>query len=379
MQSKQVLVVGLGGSGCKVVSCLADADTATCAVSSDAKSLAAARAATKLQIGKSLTRGMGTGGDVQLARQAAGQEADMIRSLFEGVDLVILVTGLGGGTGSGAGPVLLDMARASGAVTLGFVTLPFDFEGADRKARADRALAEFRRNADAVVVIPNDRLFESVDATRVKDAFARADAVLAHGASALCRAITHPGFISLDFADLRRLVRHGRGLCTFGYGQGKGKQRARSALKDLLGNPMLEQGRVVAEATSLLISIVGGAGLTLKEVGDIMGGISEKTGPDTEVFMGTVIDEDAGQQVAVNVLAAGRRAVPAGTDAGEKPRVREPREHDMGAGAARQLQTSFRLDASGKGRFKNVEPTVLDGEDLDIPTFLRRGLNVEDL
>jgi len=351
-------------------------EKAMCAVNTDSKSLAASQATTKLQIGQGVTKGLGTGGDAQLGREAAEADVEMIRGLFPETDLVMLVVALGGGTGSGAAPVILETARSTGAMTMCFATLPFGFEAADRRERAGRALDNLREVADAVVVVPNDRLFESVDDGRVADAFDKADEVLAHGVSALCLAITRPGLIDLDFADVRRVVHVGQGICALGYGDGRGKNRAERAVAHLLGSPLLEKGRLLAEARSLLVSVVGGPDLTLKEVSEVMHGISAKTENGPEILMGTVIEEEWRNRVVVTVLASGSGTVAKTAEAGQAP---EPGEKRTGKKRSRlrQTQTSLRLESSGKGRFKNVEPTILDGEDLDIPTFLRRGISID--
>jgi cell division protein FtsZ len=298
------------------------------------------------------------------------------------VQLAVVVVGLGGGTGTGAAPVVIEAARDAGAMVLCFASTPFPFEGDDRGARSREGIEALRGASDALVLVPNERLFDSLEEIPVPEAFGKATEVLASGIGATWKLLTRPGYINLDFADVRDMVRRSGGVCTLGYGDGKGKTRAPRALKALIEGPLLGHGTVLAEARSRLVSIVGGDDLTLKEVADTMAAVRAKTADACHVAMGTVLDDGWRNRLAITVLASKewsdeplappepRAPEPDAPPVPEKPRRK-------GAAKRRQAQTSLGFDAAGKGRFKNVEPTILDGEDLDIPTYRRRGIRLE--
>ena len=386
MHERKVSVVGLGGGGCKILdrisrSCIGG--PALIAINTDTDVLASSQATSKIQIGSVRTVGLGTGGDMNLGRLAAEDDFDVIRGVFEGVDLIILVTALGGGTGTGAAPVVLKAARDAGALTLCFAVLPFEFEGQQKKECAGEGVAAIRAIADAFIVIPNERLFDFLGVSSVADSFDKADEVISDGISSVWKLIMQPGFINLDFAHLQKIVRNGGGACTFGYGTGTGAGRVEAALKALLEGPLLENGQIVASAKSLLVSIVGGPDLTLKEVGDIMKAVSAKKQKDAELFMGTVVDNDFKEKLSVTIIASENwsEGTPAASAAPPTPAVDElagdKPKRGRNASKNKDLQTKLKLDAASKGKFKDVEPTLLDGEDLDIPTFVRRNIVVE--
>jgi len=390
----RIAVVGVGSGGCKIIDYL----TASClegpavaGINTDAGVLAVCRANTKLAIGAARTQGFGTGGDAVIGRQAAEDDLDMIRTLFEGVELAFVIVGLGGGTGTGAAPVVLRAAREAGAATLCFATLPFVFEGAQRRERAEQGAMALRDEADALIVVPNERLFEQVKDLSVVESFRVADETLSAGVCAIWKMATHPGFIRLDFADLKKVVRSSGGACTFASGRGYGPDKAVAAAAAVLGSPLIERGELLGRARSVLVSIAGGADLTLKEVGQIMEAITARVGEETCLFMGTVVEENVSDQLGVTVViseqlrqAAARVApapasapIPAETDSAQaKTRPQTPVTTKSGM-AKRADQMNLRFDASNAGRFKDVAPTLLDGENLDIPTFIRHGLVIE--
>jgi cell division protein FtsZ len=386
VQGAHITVIGVGGGGCRVVDRLSDFPVdgvMLAAVDTDLKSLSLCRATLKVQIGQRLTNGLGTGGDANLARQAASDDIDQLRSLCVGTDLVFVVTGLGGGTGTGAGPLVLNTARAAGAMTLCFATLPFDFEGRNRGEVARQAVNNLRDAADAVILVPNDRLFESVGESAVADSFHKADDVISMGVRSVWRLITQPGFINLSLSDLHKVVRRSGGVCTFAYGRGTGPQRTERAVMSLLQNPLLEKGDVIARARALLVSLVGGDDLTLKEIDDVMKMISKQTRPDADISMGTVIDPADSGAISITLLTSESLLEPepgpveppvsaeeTEPEGGEKDRTSRFRKR-------KELQTKLKFDASGQSRFKDTEPTVLDGEDLDTPTYIRRGILIE--
>ena len=385
MRDVKIMVVGVGGAGSRIVERLADTlggAVAVAAVNTDAAALAESKVGTKVQIGASRTGGFGAGGDVNLGRLAAEDDKELLRSLFSGRDLVLLVLGLGGGTGTGAAQVVLGTARDAGAMTMCFVTLPFDFEGAQRKMVAEGAISGLREVCDALIAVPNDRLMETVGEGTLSETFARTDQIVSAGIRGICKLITHPGYINLDFADLQRVIRNSGGICTFGYGDGAGQNRAEAALAALLNSPLLEKGARVASAAALLVSVVGGSDLTVREIKGIMAAITAKASKDCHVAMGTVVDEDWQDRITITVVASDEWVVPepAPPPAAEAEDVRDV---PVAAGRAKRktaaapTQGDLELDPTGKGRFKGTEPTMMDGENLDIPTYLRRGIAIE--
>lgn len=379
MDEKRICIIGLGGAGCRMVGQLAASareGPVLAAVSTDRRALSESAASSKIQIGVALTKGLGTGGDVAVGRLAAEEDESLIRGLVADMDLVFLVMGLGGGTATGAAPAILHAARDEGAMTLCFATLPFAFEGRPRQAAAEEAIPELRELADALIVMPNDRLAEKAHKNRVAQAFTKVDQVVGIGLRGIWKLLTHPGYINLDFASLRSVMAASDGRCTFAYGEGKGKNRVADVLKELLESPLLEGGALLASAGSVVVSIMGGPDLTLKEVGDVMQGVTAVLAPDCQPSMGTIIDEVCHDKLTVVVVVAeGRR------EASERRRPAAPKLRTAAASGKRPakcrkpLQTKLGFDTT-KGRFKDVEPTIHEGEDLDIPTFIRRGISV---
>ena len=375
-----ISLVGVGDAGSKVLNLAVDrfgGGVSTVAVNTDAAALSGSCAAVNLQIGANRTGGLGAGGDTGVGRLSAEDDLDVIRTLFVDVGLAVVVVGMGGGTGTGATSTILRAARESGALTLCLATLPFSFEGTQRRHLAEDSFPDIRRHADTVVVISNDRLFETVDEARVTDAFEKADRVMGDVIEALVSLIMKPGYIKLDFADLRRMVESNGGVCTLGYGNGTGRNKGRKAVAALLEGPLLEKGRLAAEAGSLMISIVGGPDLTLREVGDIMGTVASKCSEDCHVVMGTVIDDGWKGRVTVTAFVSEIwKPAPVVEPSHAKAKAKA-KTTKRGEKKTRSRQAMLRLEPFGRGRFKDVEPTILDGEDLDTPTFVRRGMKIE--
>ncbi len=393
----RIRLVGIGGGGCNVLRAVRaewpDAPPMI-AVHTDAQMLAACGIEEQVAIGAQVTNGLGTGGDVERGRRAALEAEDLLRPALTGADLVILVAGLGGGTGTGATPVVARLAREAGALTLGFCTLPFFFEGPQRRLRADAGLQDLRKQADAVVVLPNQRLLDWVGGdTEVGRAFRITDRVVGSGIRALWKLLTFPGLINLDFMDLRRLVETSGGTLALATAEGEGPDRADQCLKTLVGNPLLEHGRVMQAAGALLVGVVGGPDLTLAELEKLMQGITAQTHPEVDLHMGTSIDVASEGRIAVTVLASERRdAAPPEPQAGAaatpekapaEPPAAEPAKKSGAkagrAGQARVVQGELSFDSAGRGRFRNVEPTLHEGTDLDVPTFLRRNIRLTQL
>jgi cell division protein FtsZ len=383
-----ICVAGVGSGGCRAVSRMAARWTegpAIAALDTDAQVLAECPAGPRLQLGKTLTQGLGAGGDVSAGRAAAEEERERLRALFSGADLVFLVAALGGGTGTGAAPVVARAARDEGALVLGFATLPFQFEGEARRTQAMQGLAALRDEADAVVAVPNQRLFELVKGgATAEQAFAQADDVLGAGIQAIWNLLARRGLISLSFADLRSVVQNSGGTCVFGYGEAMGDARAPAAAQAALENPLLDRGRAVASARALLVSIVGGPDLSLAEIESIMNTISSSAHGDAHICMGAASHPDWIGRLSVTILASEQWQQSPAAKEEEEAAAEGAEAADDAPGAKKKrrskaTQTKLSLDPSGRGRFKDVEATIIDGQDLDIPTFKRRGIAIEKL
>ena len=377
--STSICVIGVGGGGSRLAG-LAAAELIgaahVVAINTDAHELDLSAAPIKLQIGAARTGGLGAGGAMGAGRLAAEDDVSRIRELVAERQMVIVVAGLGGGTGSGAAPVVLRAAGAAGALTLAVVMLPFDMEGRRRKEVGREALRAVQDAADAVVVVSGDRLAEASGETTIKNVFARTDALLAHSISTLCNLIAQPGYINLDFADLQQMVQHSGGTCSLGYAETRGPCRAAAAVQALLEGKMLEQGRLLGEAASVLTGIVGGSDLTVQEVGQIMQAIEQACSPGCSSYVGTFIDDQLGDAIRLVTLVSEFWTEPPDVVAA-KPQVAGVTAHRQTRTKTKSTQTQLGLQPMGRGRFRNVEPTLLDGEDLDIPTFVRRGIALE--
>ena len=378
MNPADVLVVGVGGGGARVVDLLAEGISGGptfAVVDTDVKALAESSVPAQVEAGSSVTKGLGTGGDTVLGRRALTADAEKIRALVSGKRLVVVLTCLGGGTGS-SGAVLVGAARDAGAVTLCFATQPFGFEGASRMKVAQEAAARMGEAADVLVLVPNDKLTGAAGGASVADAFGRANEVLTSGVAATWKLVTCPGYINLGLADIQQAAGRG-GACGFAYAQGEGEDKVARVVEELFAGSLLEGGAALEKAESLLVSIVGGPDLTLQDVSAVMELISSRASRDTDTAMGTVIDETWHDRLGILILIseqgqapADRQAPPVATigDKGRRGRRRRKATHE---------QTRLSFDSKASGRFRNVEPTILDGEDLDTPTFIRRGIQIE--
>jgi cell division protein FtsZ len=302
-----IKVVGVGGGGLNAVNRMIDAGIAQVdfvAVNTDAQQLALSDAATKIHIGEILTKGLGSGADPEVGRRAAEEAVDQIRSVLRGSDMIFVTAGEGGGTGTGAAPVVARIARDLGALTVGIVTTPFRFEGTRRKASADTGVELLRRECDTVIVIPNDRLLEVLDrSTSMIDAFRIADDVLRQGVQGICDLITMPGLINLDFADVRTVMADaGSALMGIGYSEAP-EGRAREAAERALRSPLIDAE--ITGARGILLSVAGGQDLTLLEVNEAAEVVRGAATDETNIIFGATVDERLSGQVWVTVVATG--------------------------------------------------------------------------
>jgi cell division protein FtsZ len=301
-----IRVVGVGGAGLNAIDRMMDAginQVEFVAVNTDIQQLSASDAATKIHIGRELTHGLGSGADPEVGRRAAEENYDQIKHALRGSDMVFVTAGEGGGTGSGAAPVVARIAREVGALTVGIVTLPFKFEGTRRKRQADDGVEELREACDTTIVIPNDRLLEVLDrSTSMLEAFRIADDVLRQGVQGICDLITLPGLINLDFADVRTIMKDA-GTALMGIGFSSSENRAREAAERALRSPLIDTE--ITAARGILLSIAGGEDLSLLDVNDAAEVVRQAATDDTNIIFGATIDERLAGQVWVTVVATG--------------------------------------------------------------------------
>jgi cell division protein FtsZ len=301
-----IRVVGVGGGGLNAVNRMIEAGISQVefiAVNTDIQQLRTCEAPIKLHIGRELTQGLGSGSDPDLGRKAAEEGYDQIKHVLRGSDMVFVTAGEGGGTGTGAAPVVARIAREVGALSVGIVTLPFRFEGTRRRSQAEAGIAELRQVCDTVIVIPNDRLLEVLErSTSMLDAFRIADDVLRQGVQGICDLITMPGLINLDFADVRTIMQDA-GSAIMGIGFATGEDRAKEAAGRALRSPLIDTE--IVGARGILLSIAGGGDLTLLEVNEAAEVVREAATEETNIIFGATIDERLAGQIWVTVIATG--------------------------------------------------------------------------
>jgi cell division protein FtsZ len=306
-----IRVVGVGGAGLNAVNRMIDAGIAEVefvAVNTDVQQLAMSEAPLKIHIGSEITRGLGSGSEAEVGRRAAEEAYDQLKRALRGSDMVFVTAGEGGGTGSGAAPVVANIARQLGALTVGIVTTPFKFEGTKRRSTAETGLSQLREACDTVIVIPNDRLLDVVDkSTSMLDAFRLADDVLRQGVQGICDLITTPGLINLDFADVRTVMKDG-GSALMGIGYATGENRARDAAERALRSPLIETE--IAGARGILLSVAGGDDLSLYEVNEAAEVVRQAAVDDTNIIFGATVDERLTGQMWVTVVATGLAGAP---------------------------------------------------------------------
>ncbi len=304
-------VIGVGGAGGNAVNRMVSAEfkgVDFVAINTDLQVLRESSAYTKIQIGEDLTRGLGSGGDPRVGREAAEESVEVIRQCVAGADMVFITAGMGGGTGTGAAPVVADLAREAGALTVGIVTRPFFFEGTPRIKQAEAGIEEFGAAVDTLIVIPNDKLLETSDEeTSMLDAFAAADEDLCNDTRGISTLITETGVVNLDFADVRSVMKNG-GAALMGTGIASGPNAAEQAAMAAIHSPLLDDVSIQG-ATAILVNITGPRSLGIKQISKAATVINNEAGAGAHVFLGTVIDEDVPEgEIRVTVIATGFRA-----------------------------------------------------------------------
>jgi len=306
--SIKIKILGLGGAGCNALDrILLDGleYAEAVAVNTDVQALTASVAPRKIQIGRSTTHGLGTGGDPELGLASAHEGEGELASELEGTGLVFLCTGLGGGTGSGAAPMIASLAREHGALVIAFATLPFAFEGRRRATQAQESLDALRAAADIVVCFENDRMGETVSPQAgIHQAFAASDATISQSVRAVSELFKRPGIMRIGFDDLSRVLggRHAR--CIFGHGESDSDNRANEAVARALKSPLMDRGRLLEEADSVLVNVVGGPGMTLNEVQILMEELNRHVGEHTQLFFGTAVDPKVGNRMSVTIISS---------------------------------------------------------------------------
>ncbi|WP_457614579.1 cell division protein FtsZ [Methanopyrus sp.] len=304
----RILVVGVGGAGNNTATRLKEEGVEgaeVIAINTDAQDLVSCKADRKVLIGYELTRGLGAGGDPRVGEEAAKEDMEKIREVIEGADMVFVTCGLGGGTGTGAAPIIAEVARKEGALTIGVVTLPFSVEGKRRIENALEGLERLKQAADTCIVIPNDRLLEIVPDLPIAAAFKVADEVLINAVKGITEMITRPGLMNLDFADVRAVMENG-GFALIGIGEAENSEsgsRAVQAVENALNNPLVDVE--VSGATGALVNIVGGKDLTLKEAEEVVELVASELSEDATVIWGAQIDEDLNDVLRVTVIVTG--------------------------------------------------------------------------
>ncbi|GIP39684.1 cell division protein FtsZ [Paenibacillus sp. J31TS4] len=366
-QMATIKVIGVGGGGSNAVNRMIEngiQGVEFITVNTDAQALNLAKSEAKLKIGEKLTRGLGAGANPDVGKKAAEESRDALTQALKGADLVFVTAGMGGGTGTGAAPVIAEIAKECGALTVGVVTRPFTFEGRKRQAQAELGINALKEKVDTLIVIPNDRLLEIVDKkTPMIEAFREADNVLRQGVQGISDLIMVPGLINLDFADVKTIMTE-RGSALMGIGMGTGENRAAEAAKKAIMSPLLETS--IEGARGVIMNITGGSNLSLYEVNEAAEIVIAASDPEVNVIFGAIIDENLKEEIKVTVIATGFET---------KPHTPAPARKPMGQQQQQQVSEPAQQEAP---KTPNIRPFggQMSNDQLDIPTFLRnRGKN----
>lgn len=368
-----IKVVGVGGGGNNAINrMIRDGMTGVdfIAVNTDAQDLLACDADVKISIGEELTHFLGTGNQPDIGRESAEEHRDEIKEALKGSDMVFITAGEGGGTGTGAAPVVADLARELGALTIGVVTKPFDFEGSHRRRQAEEGVETLQDKVDTLIIIPNDKLFELTDSRiSIEEAFKKADEVLRYGVQGITDLINIPGLINLDFADIKKILSI-PGSALLGVGNASGEDRAIKAAENAVSSPLLESS--IDGAQGVIVNVTGGADMSLQEARDAAEIIRGACDPDSEEIFGVIIDPALSDKIKVTVIASGIEpgrlgfARPERTAAGRR-RVEAEDEMD------RELSRTSERERPSRGERERERPskTIFEEEDITIPPFLR--------
>lgn len=360
-----IIVVGVGGAGNNAVNRMIDSGlrgVKFVAVNTDKQALMRCNAETKIQIGEKLTKGLGAGSKPEIGKKSAEESQEEIKKVIEGADLLFVTCGMGGGTGTGATPVIADLARSMGVLTIGVVSKPFGFEGKRRMLNAEQGIAQLKTCVDTLVVVPNDKLLTVVSkATSMLDAFRIADDILRQGIAGISDLIAVPSLINLDFADVRTVM-ESRGLAHMGIGVGHGEDKLLQAAKQAVASPLLETS--IDGARAVLINITGGADMSIIDINEAVNHITEASDPEANIIFGAGVDESLEDEVRITVIATGFEK----PSEDNSPRVEEPIEtvEEKPAPAEEPSPEQAEILKQLRG-----EPSRPADEEPKIPTFVR--------
>ncbi len=376
----RIKVIGVGGGGCNAVNrMIAEGIQGVefMSVNTDAQALLLSKAPIKVRIGSKLTRGLGAGGNPEVGRKSAEESAEELYNVLKGSDMVFVTAGLGGGTGTGAAPIVAQIAKECGALTIGVVTRPFTFEGAKRMSSGEAGMEALKEHADTLIVIPNDRLLQLVDKkSSLQDSFKMADDVLRQGIQGISELITVPGLINLDFADVKTIMSEG-GAALMAVGKASGEDRARLAAEQAISSQLLDI--TIDGARGVLFNVTGGPNMTLFEVNQAAAIIRETSHPDVNMIFGAVIDPNMGDEIRITVIATGFERAGLPRRVIERPvsgNVNRSEQQRPGSIPVQRPSESVSVNAqqhpaANSAQGPEFKPQNTFQEDLDIPTFLR--------
>jgi cell division protein FtsZ len=379
----RIKVIGVGGGGCNAVNrMIAEGIQGVefMSVNTDAQALLLSKAPIKVRIGSKLTRGLGAGGNPDVGRKSAEESAEELYNVLKGSDMVFVTAGLGGGTGTGAAPIVAQIAKECGALTIGVVTRPFTFEGAKRMSSGEAGMEALKEHADTLIVIPNDRLLQLVDKkSSLQDSFRIADDVLRQGIQGISELITVPGLINLDFADVKTIMSEG-GAALMAVGKASGEDRARLAAEQAISSQLLDI--TIDGARGVLFNVTGGPNMTLYEVNQAAAIIRETSHPDVNMIFGAVIDPNMADEIRITVIATGFERAGLPRRVIERPTAgtvnRSDQQRTAGSIPVQRPSESVSVNAhttqppaSHPAQGPEFKPQNTFQEDLDIPTFLR--------
>jgi len=382
-----VKIIGVGNAGIAMLAGLDLAEFATAqlaAVNTEASAFADSPATMKIHLENKLLRGLGSGGDPERSRALAEEQFSTLKSACEGANVVFILAGLGGGAGSGISPILAKAAREAGALVLAFVTLPFECEGNRREMQAQQSLAHLKSAADGVICLPSQRIFKLINEnTSLLETFQVTGGFVIEGVRGVWHLLMRPGLIQVHFGDLCAMLRDRHAENAFAFVEATGAGRAREVVENILSHPLLDEGRALAESDAVLVSLTAGKDLSMAEINRVIDQVKRQC-IHAQIIMGAAVDPAMKDKLCVTIIAArqdtarsGPRQLTETRTAGGAGSTREvvvTRPPRGKKGGAKPVQTQLPLTIVSKGRFDKSEPTKHNGEDLDVPTFLRRGM-----
>lgn len=363
-QEAKIKVVGVGGAGGNAVSSMVMdggvKGVEFIAVNTDAQALLSNKATVKIQIGENLTKGLGSGGNPEIGRQAAEESREKLKEELSGADMIFITCGEGGGTGTGASPVIAEIAKETGALTIAVVTKPFDFEGVKRKFTAEEGIANLKEKVDTLIIVPNQRILSIIDKkTPILEAFRKIDEVLVSGVKGIAELITTPGLINVDFADVKSIMSNS-GTALMGMGVGNGDKRAMAAIKQAISSPLLDIS--IEGAKGVLFNIVGGPDLTMTEIDEAASIIAKSVDPDADIIFGAVIDEKMMDQLKVTIIATR-------FDDNKLRLFRFNKKDDEDKKVLNEKEKEEKIEGIDESDEEFLEE---DSSEFDIPAFLRK-------